>query len=327
MSRMSSTHHYRWNDVIRDANGTVMHPKMIEDDILFIRLLLSWIVGLPTNLFIAFAIGCNSQLNKSPRNIFQLILVLCNLLHLFVLGLDIVYYIKPSDLLCKITIFIDTLPSELFFFNLLLALIDRYLASTRHELWYREKITVSRIIFWVPILNLALAAAMKWVFIGQFAPLTCSYNIIHHETLVGTLLIQFLCCLIFNILLEWIDTRQRLLSYQQSPEAEIEMAEPSNDNEENPHLPATFAHLEREAARSLIVGVAIILLLPMPLIIFTSNYFIICFPVNDSDCTSTYLSYVPYFQMALELHSIIHPVLLLCRSKEISSSFHTQEEL
>ena len=245
---------------------------------MFTRCLIYCFLCLPVNLYIAIVIISSPHLYQRPHNIFHLNLIFCNIFNLLAIILETINLINPGNLLCDMIVFIDSLPSLLFYFNLFLALIDQYFVITQTD--YREMFTVYRIAICTPIFNLVMASILKWVFIGRWTPASCAFNIAHTATLCTFLFIIFVSCLILNIILE-----------RKQPEI--------------------------EETRALIRNAAALLLLPIPLLVFTIfDYLLICLTAQDSDCISTFFSLVPFLKMVTELHSFVHPALFLYKNNE-----------
>ena len=192
--------------VVRDDNGQVVSP-MFLDIYIVTFLFFCCLVGVPLNLYIAITLIINPHLNDKPRNILQLSLVLCNIFTLVVVVVELVYYYFPSEEVCLVYVSIVDLPYLAFFLNLLLTLIDRHVAITR-PLLHRDKVTVRGVIFWLIILNIALALAVNWVHIGG-APLRCEIQLQHSTTLALTLLILFVCCITLRVI-DYVKTKQLL---------------------------------------------------------------------------------------------------------------------
>ena len=271
-------------------NVTIDSMIYLTYETLVVRCLVNCFLSLPINLYIAIIIFSTPHLYKIPRIIFQLNLILCNLISLFVIVLETINSITSYELIFRnLVCIINDLPSRLFYFNLMLALIDRYVANSRSDQWYREKVTVGRVIFSTLILNLALA--LTWICVGQWALVN-----------YGLSLVLIITCPIFTIILN-----------RTALDAIAEVALDDGISE--------WTRIEREATTMLIVGTEILLLLPLPLIVFTIfDYLIVCLPTQDAQCIDIFFALVPYLKMIIEIHSIVHPALFLRKNKEFFSS-------
>lgn len=165
-------------------------------------------IGLPLNIFIALKIIRNSRLYSKPRYIFLLTLVMCNIFTLLTAVDEVVYYLWPNESVCKFFISINELPYILFFFNLLLSLINRYIAMAR-PMWHHQNVTVAFVLFWIIVLNLTLALAINWVYISGSAELRCEIQRTHANTLDSTLLVLCISCITLKIV-DYVKTRKSL---------------------------------------------------------------------------------------------------------------------
>jgi len=166
-------------------------------------------IGLPLNLFIALGI-CDrkKKLYEKPRNILLLSLIVCNILTLLMAIDEIVYYFWPDESVCRLFVTVIELPYILFFFNLLLSLVDRYVAMAR-PVWHHNNVTVSFVSFWIVVLNAALALAVNWVYISGSAQLRCQIEMSQAKTLDATLLVLCVSCIVFTIV-DYVETRTLL---------------------------------------------------------------------------------------------------------------------
>lgn len=296
-------------DVIKNNINLDLNPINKSKEALLIRSLLCILALLTNSCLIKFMSSAKNLFN-CPRSIFQLILIFCNMLSTLVNTLKIVYSFRSNDdLLCRILVFVGGLPSQLFYLNLSIALIDRYLAMKKTALKYRQTVTIKRIVICVPILNLILILLLKWVFISGLAPLTCSHNLGDIGTFGVTLFIQFVCCLMLNLHCHCQEVKLRLSrppTLRMSAIGRSSLAQQEATGMDNDDRFLSRAQLERQEARTLIIST--IILLPS-----IAAFIILTFFVTGYVCDTIYWSMVPYFHIVIDLHSILHPMWFLYR--------------
>ena len=118
-----------------------------------------------------------------------------------------VYYCWPRVVICQFMVIVYRLPYIHFLFNLLVSLIERYVAVTR-SVWHRTKFNIQYCIAWLLIMGLLLAMIMKWSFISQKVTIECSFHFLHVLTVVVTILILFVLCTVFLVVVFVITWRQ-----------------------------------------------------------------------------------------------------------------------
>ena len=339
----------QWSDVIRNKDGSVRDPAKINT-LLFIIDCTCVIIGLPLNLYIAIKIMFKRRLYSKPRNIFQLSFAFCNIFSLAVTNiLEIIYHsvLTKNETICLFYVSFGALPCFLFFFNLLLSLIDRYVAMY-NPLWHRRKVTVKNVIFWLLILNLALAVGVKWIYVGQHVPLRCEIQVRHIVTVQAVQCVLFVLCICFHIT-DYVKTcqllpqpsgivsvprisRRRAAAMADEQEEAIEMDErrpppqlpppqPPAPPEErlNIHMGrGTVAQLEMEATRTFLAGVIPLLILPLPWLVLIITHSI-CLVFYGETCND-FIWLAGYFKGWITLHSLVNPIMNLCRNKELSST-------
>ena len=341
-NKMAARDQFDWSDVIRDGDdgGPVLTPMKETNNWTVVISAIICTFGLSNFYYVYKIIVSIFHLYRQTRNMFQLILAVCSVFSALLTALEIVQMNYPSDLQCKIIVSLNGLPSQLFYFNLSLAVVDRYLAITRTALWYHDHVTVKRIVIYVPILDLALALVLKWVFIFQLAPLTCSYNVVHVSTLGFTLLIQWLFCFSLNIA-TFIKNRKKKTqsvvfslsvfstAFRQKELNSDEMATGNfNPNSiaksisseginQNYNYGSSLAQTETSATRMTVIFVSIVLVLAMPLIGFSFYHLIICNipPTSGYDMCNINSNYwsnllMPYFILLVDLGPALHPLFL-----------------
>ena len=318
-------------------------------------------VGLPLNFFIAFGL-CDrkKKLYEKPRNILLLALVVCNILTLLMAIDEIVYYFWPDESVCRLFVTVIEMPYILFFFNLLLSLVDRYVAMAR-PVWHHNNVTVPFVSFWLVVLNASLALAVNWVYVTGAAELQCQIEMSQAKTLDATLLVLCVSCIVFTVV-DYVETRtllpvaddssrnssrrvssrrssglsvptlsNRVATAEREGDEDVELSELNNPPP--PQQPAqtttrmsvhmasaSINRLEKEATRTFIAAVVGLLLLPCPLLIFTFTHLICMLLHPQGDQCDDIIWLAPYFKELVTLHALIHPIVVVLRNKDLKSS-------
>ena len=344
-----------WSDVLKNKDGSVRDPTKISTA-LFVIDCICVLVGLPLNFYIALKIMFKRRLNSKPRNIFQLSFSFCNIISLGVTNiLEIIHHLRPNDNVCRLYVAIGALPSFLFFFNLLLSLMDRYVAIS-YPLWHRNKVSVNSVIFWLLLLNLALTVGVKWIYVGQHVPLRCEIQVRHIVTVHTVQCVLFVACIGFHIT-DYVKTcqllprpsggtvsvpslprisRRRAAAAAAAMQQEEEVIEMNviysavNVRQEPPPLPppperlsvhirsGAVAQLEMEATRTFLFGVIPLLILPLPWLVLIITHSI-CLVFYGEACND-FIWLAGYFKAWITLHAVINPLMNICRNKELSST-------
>ena len=316
-------------DNLNSTNGTNSNP--LEMNVYnFSFHCVCCLIGLPLNFYIVIRI-IGQKLYEKPRNILLLAMVICNILTLLMSIDDIVYFFYPNESLCRLFVTVIELPYILFFFNLLLSLIDRFVAMVK-PMWHHQNVTVPLVIFWIVVLNAALALALNWVYISGMAELKCQIQTSHATTADSVLLVLCVSCIVFTIV-DYVETRNLLPSStapsrQSSRHSTIAVPTISNDVDavvEADHRHQMSVHmanegisrLETEAMRTFISSVTGLVLLPCPLLAFTFSHLICMFLYPEGDQCDNIIWLAPYFKELVTLHAIIHPLIVILRNKEL----------
>jgi len=330
--------------ILVNKNGTAMNPIDLNIVTLITHIVCCF-VGLVLNLIMACEILRKRRLNSKPRNIFQLNLVLCNIFTLFTATVEIVYYFWPDDQVCLVFTAIVGVSYVAFFLNLLLSLIDRYLAISR-PLWHRGKVTVSWVIFCQLFLTILFALIMKWIYVGGVAQVRCEIPVVAMVTFQVTILVLFISCVIVRIVVysktKRYIPRRSVSSSSSSRVSSSKSARINNRQQQQQHVELiemnraaaadgltvhlnddSVAQLDLEATRAFIANVTVLLLLPCPLLIFSFSY-LICIPIYGTEqCSDSIIWLLPYFKELILFHAAVHPAMILWRNKEFTLSTPT----
>ena len=333
-------------ELVEVLDGSVKNP--IERNAIFIivELILS-IVGILMNIFIACIIIFSKPLRTKPRNIFLLGLILSNLSAFVPVFMEFSYFISPNHKLCQVYVAIVGLPYVLFLTNLLLALIDRYVAIV-HPLWHMDKVTVRFAFFSQLGASIFISVIYKFAYIAQFIPLNCEMQLIQFRIVGVISLILFSSCIVAQTIVyrrtkEIIKNNKKrrgaaargtrgisifpvvvfnLVAQQvitQTITASNVEAESASAPELSVHISdSTINRLEAEATTTLIASVTSLSLVSGPIILFTFVTFICRIYFENQVCSS--ISWLaPYVKGLVLLHVVHHPIIYFLRSSELSS--------
>ena len=166
---------------------------------LIITKVLSCFIGIPLNVFVAIIIIRLRRLHSKPRNIFLLGIIFSNLLTFVPALIEVIYWVLPLDIVCQSYVAVGGLPNTLLLWNMLLALIDRYVAI-KYPIWHREKVTVRRVIYFLLFSSVFLGFLIKFVFIFGLIQLRCTVWTVHSKVVGLTMAILFVLCVIAHFI-------------------------------------------------------------------------------------------------------------------------------
>lgn len=164
--------------------------------------------GIPLNLIIAFAIVAYRRLHNKPRNILWLGVTLANLLTLFTILVELFAYHLRSLATCKVFISVTGLAYTWLLFNMLLALVDRYIAIV-YPLWHRKNVSVGRVIAGQGIGAFLITLLIKLPFAIGTIPLECGI-IPGHSKIIAVSNFVFLTLCILAQIVVYVKTRRCL---------------------------------------------------------------------------------------------------------------------
>ena len=140
--------------------------------------------------------------------------------------------------------------------------------------------------------------------------------------LTCVLIALFIPCIVLNIII-YIKTREILPNQQLAVGGGASQGSTPVSSMSVHVNSTTLRRMEMEAARVFIAGVIPLLLLPCPLLSFTL-FHLICLVIHPSNppgqCSNT-IWLAPYFKQLVTLHAVVHPIVYLCRSKELFNSY------
>jgi len=312
------------------------------------------LVGLPLNVLVGAAIVSLRRLRCKPRNIFILGIFNSNFLSLSTAVIEMVYYLSPSEDTCSFYVSVVGLPYVIFFLNLFLALIDRYLIITR-SLWHRDNVTVRGVFIVQVSLTAVLCFALKAVYIFKVVPLRCEIQLIHGKILGSTLLILFLSCLVAQFVVynktrdifkgisvnasgSGVGTSHRSVSL-----STIRIASPRGCQQQqaldssrsgsgggcivNWESSSSLTPMEIEATKTLMAGVISLLVITAPLIIYMFPFLICSSSSMQSKTVCVNINWLaPYFKELPLVHAVVQPILYIYWSDEFSSVIRSRVE-
>lgn len=164
------------------------------------------IFGTPLNLTVALVILSSQRLRDKPRNILFLGILISSLFTLVTIILEIIAHHFESPLFCKITGLILGVPYTCILKNLLLALLDRYLAITR-PLLHLNIVTVRNVRLIQIIGVIVIFFFIKWPFIFGGVPFQCNFLLIEAKTIAMHQAILIILCVVFYVLV-YFKTKQ-----------------------------------------------------------------------------------------------------------------------
>ena len=185
-------------DILLTQNGEPQKPININA-FLFMTKFLSCFFGIPPNMFIAIVVIRLRRLHSKPRNIFLLGIIFSNLFTFVPAFMEMIYWVLPLEIVCQAYVAVVGLPNMILLWNMLLALVDRYVAI-QYPIWHREKVTVRRVIYFLLFSSAFLIFLLKFVYIFGFAPLRCEIWFVHATIAGWTLIILFISCVIINFI-------------------------------------------------------------------------------------------------------------------------------
>ena len=340
------------NEIVLTESGDVLNPIDI-DTFLTVIYITCCLIGIPLNLSIAVTIIRYRRFHRSPRNIFLLGIIFSYLSFFIPAIIKLIYWvIYPEESLCRFYVAVVTVPQGLLLINMLLALIDRYLAIN-HPLLHREKMTVrfaSVVIIPSSIFTIFL---LKFVYIFGLAPLRCEVRLVHTKIILIILSILFVLCTALNFIvyrqtvnllsesrtispltnghqMEWTELTGQVAN-ESSNESGSSTASSSLKNynsmfartETSIHVNRKIiGQMEMEATRTLVIGVTSLVVTACPLTIFVAS-FLTCRLISQSDCS--HLNWLAPYMVELGLINIVFsPLIFLIRNKELRTALMSQ---
>lgn len=295
-------------------------------------------VGIPLNLLVASVIIAQQRLHK-PRHIFWLGVIFSNVfaLLLSINELFVFYIIPDSRPACLIFVLLIGIPYATLLLNLLLGLIDRFIAIT-YPLWHKNKVTIRRIITtqWTGFFLISILFKISYLLDGSLMDISCQQHQPHGKLIVITLMTLILLCISAQIAI-YFKTKSYFVQQREcqreplssrlglsesictSNQRNIAMANKRHEPEFFIHIGSeTISKLEVEAAWTVVQGVTSLIIISSPIFIVSLSV-LYCNKVYD-DCTA-FTWMIPYFRELVLAHTVYNPIMYIWRSHEFSSAF------
>jgi hypothetical protein len=325
----------------------VYSPIDLDDNFLIITKFICCSIGIPLNLLIAITIiRHHRRLGCKPRNIFLLAIIFSYLLFYIAPLIELISWaflpaVQSTESVCLVFIAVGGLPQALLLLNMILALVDRYVAIN-FPLLHREKMTVRLASAILLMAAISLIFLLKFVYIARMSPLRCEIWLVHSKVLGFTVLLLFVSCILLNFTV-YRKTRIllgecRTLEIRNSGgidgrvDGENIVDElgsfetPVGINNQRPmsiHVDKeTLSQMEIEATRTLIFGVTSLVVTVCPIIILLLT-FLVCRIIGQIDC-SYFIWLATYFKELGLVHAIYNPLIFLTRNKELRSALTTR---
>ena len=166
-------------EVVLTQNGEVYNPITNIGIASLIMKIVCCSIGIPLNISIAVTITCLRRLHRKSRNFFLLGIILSYLSFFIVPIIELIYWgIYQDESLCHAYVAVIGLPQGLLLINMLLALIDRYLAIN-HPLLHREKMTNRLACCLIVTCSILTVFLLKFIYIVALGILRCEILLLH----------------------------------------------------------------------------------------------------------------------------------------------------
>ena len=290
--------------VITNEDGSIKDPMVkAENFFIFLFDIVNSSLTLPTNLYFGLVILCNSRLRNQPKYVMKFITTtVCSLFTVFTDGQEAIYFIWPSEQLCKSSVFTFLWSGDILLLNILLALIEQFVAISKPKL-YNEKVTPLLVAVLSALINFLFILFIDWVYVFGVEPIRCAYNKKHFLTLVITWFLRLFSCAALAISI-----------YAKTKPLPVD--ELTDLTEE-----ALDLQKKMKSARQTVTGfIPILILIFLTKFISLSAYFCSLFySVNHSTC-STLILISAYDDKLFSLSSLISPLIINYKDPELHSS-------
>ena len=268
--------------------------------------------GFPLNceLFYRIFFSNDKKLRNRPRYVIKLFMTFSSIFTMFINLMKIVHFLLPNDPMCRFFVSIINVSYVTFLFNTLMSLIDCFVAIV-FPLWHRSKVTARRVCFGLIALNLAMAVALKWMFIFQVVPLRCAVPVIHAVNFRLIVNILFVLCCVFQIadfVLVWLHLPRS--THDEETETTAMRVHGQNN--------ASINRMELKSIKQFLTGLIPFFCLSLPLLIVPSTFQMICKnKPNSKDVCNDFTCIIPFAMILVSLHAIVTPLMSLCLNKDL----------
>ena len=315
-------------EVVLTQNGEVYNPMNIGIASLIIKIVCCSI-GIPLNISIAFTITFNiRRLHRKPRNFFLLAIILSYLSFFIVPVIELLYWgLDPNESLCRAYVAAIFVPQGFLLINMLLALIDRYLAIN-HQLLHRAKMTNRLACCLIATCSILTVFLFKFVYIVRLSILRCEILLLHAKILSILFIILFVSCTTMNIII--YRQTKILLRESRTVEATPDNSVVANNPSNNVVTPMSIhvgrnkqGQLEIEATRTLIISMTSLCVMPFLNVVFIATFFACRLVFGQSAC-SNFNEMLPYVKDMCLIPAIYCPIIFLVRNKELRAAWTCQ---
>ncbi len=281
-------------------------------------------IGIPLNISIAVAITRLRRLHRKPRNFFLLGIVLSYLSFFIVPIIELIYWrIYPDESLCRAYVAVILVPQGLLLINMLLALVDRYLAIN-HPLLHREKMTNRLACCLIVTCSILTVFLLKFMYIVGLGILRCEILLLHVKMTSVIFIVLFVSCTAMNIVVY----RQTKILLRESRTVE---ATPDDSVVANNHSTVVspmsihvgkkkLGQMEMEATRTLIMGVTSLCVMPCLNVVFSATFFACRLVFGQLECSN--LNGIGFLIKEISLTPAVYgPVIFLVRNKELRAAW------
>jgi dopamine receptor D1 len=310
-------------EVALTENGEVYNPMNIGIVSVIIKAVCCSI-GIPLNISIAVAITRLRRLHRKPRNFFLLGIVLSYLSFFIVPIIELIYWrIYPDESLCRAYVAVILVPQGLLLINMLLALVDRYLAIN-HPLLHREKMTNRLACCLIVTCSILTVFLLKFMYIVGLGILRCEILLLHVKMTSVIFIVLFVSCTAMNIVVY----RQTKILLRESRTVE---ATPDDSVVANNHSTVVspmsihvgkkkLGQMEMEATRTLIMGVTSLCVMPCLNVVFSATFFACRLVFGQLECSN--LNGIGFLIKEISLTPAVYgPVIFLVRNKELRAAW------
>ncbi|EFX73279.1 hypothetical protein DAPPUDRAFT_110002 [Daphnia pulex] len=344
-----SSNNYSLEEIVLTRNGEIYNPVDVRETIfLIVTKSICCLIGIPLNVAIAISIIRHRQLRCKPRNIFLLGIVLSYLSFFLPAIIELIYWgLLPIEWVCQGYVALVGVPRALLLMNMLLALVDRYVAIN-HPLLHRGKMTARFASVVIIISSVFIVFSIKFVFIVGLGTIRCEMWLVHIKIITLILAILFVSCTALNVIvyrqtkthlsdsrtlspssnddgMDWTAERPIIIdgsvgNVRASAPGNVTNDPSGTENADGPAMSIhvgrrKFSQMEIEATRTLIIGVASLIVTCLG-VILASSFFICRFIFGQSEC-SNYNWMGPYLRELLLFPAVYFPIVLILRSKEL----------
>jgi dopamine receptor D1 len=320
-------------EVVLTENGEVYNP--IEIDLTsVIGKIVCCSIGIPLNISIAVTITRLRRLHRKPRNFFLLGIILSYLSFFIVPIIELIYWrIYPDESLCRAYVAVIFVPQGLLLVNMLLALIDRYLAIN-HPLLHREKMTNRLACCLVVTCSILMVFLFKFIYIVGLGILRCEILLLQVKTATILFIILFGSCTAMNIIIHRLT--KILLRESRIVEATRDQVGVSSDivTANNQHSTVVspmsihvgrkkLGQLEMEATQTLVIGVTSLCVMPCLSFVFMATFFACRLVFGHLECSN--LNGIGFLIKEISLTPAVYgPIIFLVRNKELRAALTCQ---